>query len=299
MPIRQLTCCRSLLLHAYYYGTWPARTLRNRRDSAAGRAPVPILFYHRVADDCANSWTISNRDFERQIRWLSRRFEIVPLKEVQRRIGGHAAPSKRLAVSITFDDGHADNCQRAIPLLIKHRIPCTYFVTVDHIVSGEPFASDGCAPNTVEQIRAMAAAGIEIGLHTASHADLGAIRDRQTLRYETVDAMRRLEDIVQRKVRYFAFPYGQYVNMSSAAFQMAREAGFEAVCSAYGGYNFPGDDPFHLQRIHADPGMIRVKNRVTIDPRMARTVRYCPTPPGIPCDDVTVKQVALCEPTNR
>lgn len=288
MPIRKLTCCRSLLLHAYYYGTWPARTLRNRRASAAGRAPLPILFYHRVADDCANSWTISNRDFERQIRWLTRRFEIVALKEAQRRIRGQAAPSKRLAVSITFDDGHADNCQGAIPLLIKLGIPCTYFVAVDHIVSGEPFASDGCAPNTVEQIRAMAGAGIEIGAHTATHADLGAIRDRQTLRYEILDAMRRLEEIVQRKVRYFAFPYGQYVNMSSAAFQMAREAGFEAVCSAYGGYNFPGDDPFHLQRVHADPGMIRVKNRVTIDPRMAGTVRYCPTPIDVLGDVPTI-----------
>ncbi len=284
MTVEKFTGFRSLLLRAYYYGTWPQRRLRNRRALAAGQTPVPILFYHRIADDCANSWTLSNRDFERQIQWLTRHLEIVSLEEAQKRITGHAAPSKRLAVSITFDDGHADNCHRAIPLLVKHRIPCTYFVAVDHVVSGRPFASDGCVPNTIEQIRAMADAGIEIGAHTATHADLGAIRGRQMLHDEIVGATRRLEDLIQRKVRYFAFPFGQYVNMSSVAFQIAREAGFEAVCSAYGGYNLPGDDPFHLQRIHADPGMIRMKNRVTIDPRMARTPRYCPTPIDVPRD---------------
>jgi peptidoglycan/xylan/chitin deacetylase (PgdA/CDA1 family) len=284
MTIEKLTGFRSLLLHAYYYGTWPGRRLRNRQALAAGQTPVPVLFYHRIADDCPNSWTLSNRDFQRQIQWLTRHLEVVSLAEAQKRIAGHAAPSRRLAVSITFDDGHADNCHQAIPLLVKHRIPCTYFVAVDHIVSGKPFASDGCTPNTVEQIRAMANAGIEIGAHTATHADLGAIRDSQTLHHEIVDATRRLEDLIQRKVRYFAFPFGQYVNMSSAAFQIAREAGFEAVCSAYGGYNLPGDAPFHLQRIHVDPGMIRMKNRVTIDPRMAKTPRYCPTPMNAPCE---------------
>ena len=269
---------RSIFLRAYYYGTWPVRAWRNRAALAAGRAPVPVLFYHRIADDTANSWTLSNDDFERQIEWLGRHFDIVSLNDVQRRMAGYADPARRLAVCITFDDGHADNCHRAIPFLVKKRVPCTYFVSVQHVVSGEPFASDGCAPNTVDQIRAMADAGIEIGAHTATHADLGAIRDRKELRRELVDATRQLEDLIQRRVRYFAFPYGQYVNLTSEAFQMARDAGFEGVCSAYGGYNCLGDDPFHIQRFHADPGMIRVKNRATIDPRMTRTTRYRPTP---------------------
>ena len=54
--------------------------------------------------------------------------------------------------------------------------------------------------------------------------------------------------------------------MSPAAFQFAREYGYEAVCSAYGGYNFPGDDPFHIQRIFPD-NMLRLKNWLTVDPR--------------------------------
>jgi len=74
-------------------------------------------------------------------------------------------------------------------------------------------------------------------------------------------------------VRYFAFPYGQHENLSTAAFRVARQAGYDGVCSAYGGYNFPGDEPFHLRRIHADPEMPRFKNWMSVDPRKLRMQR--------------------------
>ena len=74
------------------------------------------------------------RFFARQIRWLQKRFSLVSLEEAQRRIleGCNREP----CLSITFDDGYADNCRQAIPLLIGNRIPCTYFVTVRNVLSG-------------------------------------------------------------------------------------------------------------------------------------------------------------------
>jgi hypothetical protein len=75
-------------------------------------------------------------------------------------------------------------------------------------------------------------------------------------------------------VRYFAFPFGQYADLNESVFKTARQAGYEAICSAYGGYNFPGDDPFHLQRIHADDDMIRFKNWLSVDPRKLKVRRY-------------------------
>jgi hypothetical protein len=55
---------------------------------------------------------------------------------------------------------------------------------------------------------------------------------------------------------------------------MAKQAGYEGVCSAYGGYNFPGDDAFHLQRIHGDDDMLRMKNWLSVDPRKLAVLRY-------------------------
>jgi peptidoglycan/xylan/chitin deacetylase (PgdA/CDA1 family) len=260
---------KSFLLHLYYYGSVPYRWWQSVQAVAEHRVPIAVLFYHRIADDGPTSWTLSNREFARHIDWLAGHFELISLEEVQRRV--RAGDNTRPAVSITFDDGYAENCRQAIPLLVKKGIPCTYFATLGNVLSGEPFAHDVAKgyrfePNNLEQLRAMAAAGIEIGVHTYTHADLGPITDRRELYREVVTAGRQLEQLVGQPVRYFAFPLGQHANLNARAFQMARSAGYEAVCSAYGGYNVPGGDSFHLKRIHADD-MIRLKNRATIDPR--------------------------------
>jgi hypothetical protein len=50
------------------------------------------------------------------------------------------------------------------------------------------------------------------------------------------------------------------------------------VCSAYGGYNRPGDDPFHIHRIHADPRWSRFCNWMTADRNARRKIE--PFDPG-------------------
>ncbi len=277
---------KRLLLNLYYRGSYPIRWWSHRRAAAGGRVPIVIIYYHRVADEEINPWTISNRAFARQITWLQAHFELVSLQEVQQRV--RRGENHRRCVSITFDDGYADNCHEAIPLLVKERIPCTYFVTLQNVLKGRPFAHDlalghALQPNSLEQLKAMAAAGIEIAAHTNTHPDLGQLTDRQQLRQEVVVAGKDLQAAVDRKVRYFAFPFGQQANLSREAFAMAREAGYEAVCSAYGGLNYPGDDPFHLQRIAVSDDLIRLKNRVTVDPRKAHVPRFdYESPPAQP-----------------
>src|SRR5690606_105975 len=126
--------------------------------------------------------------------------------------------------------------------------------------------------NTAEQIRLLAASGVEIGAHTRTHADLGKLQG-ETLVREIVGSKRELERITGKPVRYFAFPYGLHANMSREAFVVAREAGFTGVCSAYGGYNFPAaSDPFHLQRFHADCELPRFYNWLSVDPRKCRQI---------------------------
>jgi peptidoglycan/xylan/chitin deacetylase (PgdA/CDA1 family) len=268
---------KSSLLHVYYYGSLPYRWWANRRAAAKHRAPVLVYFYHRVADGRASPWTVSNRTFVRQVAWLRRRLALVSLEEAQRRIA--AADNPRLCASITFDDGYADNCEEAIPWLVRQRIPCTYFVTLQNVLTGQPFAHDAAmgdrfAPNSVEQLRSMAAAGIEIGAHGYHHVDLGRATPRRQLEREIAAAGQELEGLLGRRIRYFAFPFGQRANLSPAAFAVAHEAGYETVCSAYGAYNFPGDDGFHLQRIAADACTIRLKNWATVDPRKTRIARF-------------------------
>jgi peptidoglycan/xylan/chitin deacetylase (PgdA/CDA1 family) len=260
---------KRLLLEFYYHGTWPVRRRANKARAAAGQAPVMVLMYHRVADDGATPWTVSNDTFVRQIKLLKDRFDLVSLDEAQQRI---REGNSRACVSITFDDGYAENCQQALPLLINERIPFTYFVATRFVIEQRPFPHDlalgqSFPPNTVDELRSLAASGVELGGHTRTHADLGRVTDSDVLYDELVGGAHELEELVGCPVRYFAFPYGQYANLSPEAFWLAKDAGLAGVCSAYGGFNFPGDDPFHLQRIAVDDDLIRLKNWVTVDPR--------------------------------
>ena len=264
-------------LSLYYHASYPCRAWNNRRAAAAGRAPLIALFYHRVADDSENAWTCPYDLFARQMRWMKARFDMISLAELQARV--RSGVNRRRAVSITFDDGYAENCQRALPLLIEERIPCTYFVTTKHVFEGLPFPHDVAngnrfAPNTVGQLREMAAAGIEIGAHTRTHADSGRIADEDRLYDEIVAAGQELASAIDRPVRYFAFPYGLHANLNPRAFRIAREAGYAGVCSAYGAYNDPGGDAFHIQRIHGDDDMLRLKNWLSVDPRKRRVQPY-------------------------
>ena len=275
-PSRSLL--RSLLLWTHYYASAGDRWWYRRRAAAAGKMPITILMYHRIADDRANTWTTSTAVFRRQIDWLQRHMELVSLAEAQRRLRNGVNHSR--CACITFDDGYAENCRAAIPLLIRRRIPCTYFVTLHQVLSGEPFLQDRqpgpqFAPNTPAQLRAMAAAGIEIGSHCYHHTDLGAVSRPEQLYQEVVVAGRELAALVGHPVRYLALPFGRLPRLNPAAFRLAYAAGFEGVCSATALYNLPGDDWFHLKRINGDDEMARFCNWLTIDLRKLHGPQFC------------------------
>jgi peptidoglycan/xylan/chitin deacetylase (PgdA/CDA1 family) len=271
-----MTSWRRLLPTFYRRASTPYRALRNRRMAAAGQAPISVLIFHRIADDQANNWTTPTQKFVQAIRWLKPRFDLISLAEAQRRIS--AGANHRPAVSISFDDGYEENCRIALPLLIAERIPCTYFVCTHPVLTGTPFQHDqsmghSFRPNSVEQLRDLSDAGIEIGAHSRTHPDFGQISDHATLHDELVTARDELANALGKPIRYFAFPFGCPKNLTAEAFRLARSAGYAGVLSAYGGYNFPGDDPFHLQRRGGEGSLERLKNWVTFDPRHDRKIR--------------------------
>lgn len=272
---------KSQILGLYYLATLHSRRQAAEERVATGRVPIMSLLYHRVADTEANDWTIQWKRFRYQMQYLQEHFDVVTLAEAQRRIA--SGNNSRPTVCVTFDDGYAENCDRAIPWLIEQKIPVTYFVTTDNVLSGRPFPHDAerrrpLAPNTVDQIEAMSQAGIEIGAHSRSHANLGAVTSLEDLTYEIAGSKHDLEAMLDKPVRYFAFPYGLHQNMTSAGFAVAYSAGFQGVCSAYGAYNMPGDDAFHIQRIHGDPQWPRFLNWMTVDPR--KIYKQQPFEPG-------------------
>ena len=274
--LRWLQHGKLALLPSYFAATWPLRWAYSRWLKGQGRVPILVLALHRVADDTATSWTTHTDAFRRKVDWLRKRFDLVSLEEAQRRISSPV--NDRPTVSITFDDGYSENCRDALPLLLRHKIPFTYFITSDPVLRGSYFQHDlrlglQLPPNTVGQLRELAGAGVEIGAHTRTHADLGAIHDPRRLHDEVVVAREELQSALDCRIRYFAFPYGRHENLNPQVFQLAADAGYEAVVSAYGGYNLPGDDAFHMQRPCVDGAVTRVKHWAMPDPCRQRNLR--------------------------
>lgn len=277
---------RKLVLNARYVAERSKRRQCIHEMSERNEAPISVLFFHRVADCHPNDWTISTTDFQRSIDYCREHFEIISLAEVQNRLQTRVSP--RPAVAITFDDGYAENSQFAIPYLVANRIPCTYFATTNHIRDGHPFPHDVAqgqplAIDTAEQLRAVADAGIEIGVHSATHADFNRLIHRDELETEIIQAKADLEEMIDRPVSYLAVPYGLPAQMRPAVFELSRQCGLLGVCSAYGAYNLVGDDPYHIRRIHGDPDFIRMKNWLSFDSRKVTSA------PSLPQNDVFVE----------
>src|SRR5687767_5680308 len=85
------------------------------REDSAGR----ILTFHGTPRRESGA-------FERQLRWLKRRFQIVPLRSLIAAATNGGGVARKVA--LTFDDGLRSNVTVAYPILHKLAIPATFFV---------------------------------------------------------------------------------------------------------------------------------------------------------------------------
>lgn len=99
-------------------------------------ARLSVLIFHRVlaeADAIFPSEFYAAR-FDRVLGWLKAAFNVLPLDEAVVRARNGTLPAR--AVAITFDDGYADNCEVALPLLRKHGLSATFFIATSFLDGG-------------------------------------------------------------------------------------------------------------------------------------------------------------------
>jgi len=115
-----------------------ARQLARRVRTARARAGI-VLLYHRVADDSPDPWglCVTPAHFAEHLVVLRRLAHPVSLATLT-----DGAGTRRLrprSTVITFDDGYADNLRHARPLLARHDVPATVFVTTGYTGGGREF----------------------------------------------------------------------------------------------------------------------------------------------------------------
>jgi peptidoglycan/xylan/chitin deacetylase (PgdA/CDA1 family) len=298
----------------------------------AERDAVIIFAYHRVIekwdetlDYSQPGMVVTASTFDRHVAILKEHFQVVTLDALLAD-GNTAGRAARPRCVVTFDDGWRDNYDLAFPILSRHEIPATIFLTADFIGTDRAFwhtelmylltspklssllsverafraypdpvrhhlkrlaRLDGaagaqevdplietvkrlCDDDAIEelvhslaktagtrrplvrdrkffldwdQVRTMAAAGIEIGSHGCSHRILTRLSAEQA-DDELSRSKAEIEHRIGRKVKHFAFPND---DASGALLNAAATAGYRTAC--FGGGLVAGQRRFGIRSL--------------------------------------------------
>ncbi len=256
---------KGTLMNAYLASGFPPA--RNTVYLRFGRSRLTVLTYHQVKDPADDYSSVTPAAFRKQMQFLRARYKVLPLSKA---VEAASTPGtgERL-VAITFDDGYLDNATTAAPILRSLGLPACFFVATDMIGSDRPFPHDvvqgrvGEKHMTWDDLRSLAAQGFEIGSHTCSHADMGAVSPEEA-EWELRSSRERLEQQLGLPIRLFAFPYGHRRNMRPETVALAR-AQYEVCCSAYGGHNTAPIDPGHVRRVVISSGVTFLAFRAILE----------------------------------
>jgi peptidoglycan/xylan/chitin deacetylase (PgdA/CDA1 family) len=125
--------------------------------------------------------------------------------------------TNRNDINITFDDGNASDVEQALPALRERGLRATFFVVAGRLDEPHFLSTDN--------VRELAAAGMEIGCHGMRHRRWRGLDERE-LHEELVQAKATLEAIIERPVKGAACPFGSY---DRRVIQTVRRSGYAHV----------------------------------------------------------------------
>ncbi|MEY3443410.1 MAG: hypothetical protein RLZZ519_1691 [Bacteroidota bacterium] len=105
------------------------------------RPGLRILVYHGVVPAPVrriNARFVSTEQLDAHLGFIRKRCQLISVDQAFSR----DYDPQRLAVAVTFDDGYRNNLQYALPILQKHEIPATVFVTAARAVGQDILWAD-------------------------------------------------------------------------------------------------------------------------------------------------------------
>lgn len=205
---------------------------------------INAFIYHRFDDARYPSTNVPVDIFTKQLEFLrEHNIPAVSTQDISERIA-RGEPLPEHGVMITVDDSYLSFYEAGMPVIRKFGVPVSLFVNTDSV--GTP------GYMTWEQIREVAAQGVEIGNHTASHAYLVEKVSGETdaqWRQRIYNDIDRAQQAFERELglvpNIFAYPYGEY---SAEIIEVLKELGFIAAYAQQSGVIHPQHDPFTLPR---------------------------------------------------
>ena len=213
---------------------------------------IPILTYHHTEQappkgfPMRSLW-VTPSSFSTQMHWLSRLgYRGLAMSELMPYLRGE---KKGKVVGITLDDGYQSNVSHALPILKQHGFSATCYVVSGRLGQHNEWdAALGMAKAALmsgEEMRAWVDAGMEVGSHTCSHADLNQLSLAEA-RHELLQSKSDLENLLQKPVTQFCYPYGHFSPEHEA---LVSQAGYEAATTTHRGRACATDRMTALPRV--------------------------------------------------
>jgi peptidoglycan/xylan/chitin deacetylase (PgdA/CDA1 family) len=220
---------------------------------------IPAILYHNVGEPRPNEYpglTTPIAEFEMQIRFLSKMgyTGIRPTDWLRWRDAGGMLPER--PVLLVFDDGYADLCRNAFPILQRYGFEAASMLVTRHIGSTNRWDEEAGRPSfqlmSADEIKDWSTKNIEFGGHTSSHPELPLV-SRECMEQEISQCKDDLTALLGSAPVAFAYPFG---GVNSAAQDAARKH-FELAFTVWPGLLHLGTDPHLLPRITFLPGETR------------------------------------------
>lgn len=222
--------------------------------------PTTILNYHSISAyrnvKYHRHFTIDPQLFNLHMNYLQENnFKVINLAEFYETIQAPITTNHKTIV-LTFDDGYADSCIQAYPILKKCRFSATFFLISSLIDSKETFPwlceplfpRGGNLPLSMGQISKMIKGGMDFGSHTNSHRRLTQLSQKQAFA-EIQRSKTYIQDLLGREINSFSYPYGSWSDFDRSHQEMVRKAGYGVGVTSIYGSNNAKSNPFSLKRI--------------------------------------------------
>ncbi|WP_320051697.1 polysaccharide deacetylase family protein [uncultured Acetobacteroides sp.] len=180
---------------------------KNSAAQILSKPEVPVLCYHRIADNRKGDYTVAVATFEAHVKALadSGYHSISPAQLYAYLVYNSPLPQK--PVMITFDDSREEHTAVAAPILERYGFRGVFFImTITYNKKNYM---------TKAQIAQLAKRGHTIGLHSWDHTMATKYKEESDWQKQVAKPKDVLEKVAGIPVEYWAYPNGVYNHHSA------------------------------------------------------------------------------------
>lgn len=168
------------------------------------QSAIVAYSYFQIDDDAFPDMSLNFDTFQQHIETIkNENFKVISLKELK----GYTKPKSQSApsIAITFETGHKSILNKAVPLLLKEKLPFTIFISPAEIDQGQPYVIPWSELKKLNRNPL-----VTIGIHSATYKTMQDYKSRDDINHAVISAITRYKEVFNHAPALYAYPYGDH-----------------------------------------------------------------------------------------